>query len=99
MLERILTIATIVGLFLGGFAYINEHYASAADLKKLAQDFKLQSYDLRKRQLDDRIFELEFKRNATGRLSPLEQAQLDKFKREMSEIVGNEKATREAGER
>jgi hypothetical protein len=90
-IERITTLVTLVASLAGGFVYMNEHYASAADLNKLAKDFRLQTYDLRKRQLKDRIFELEFKQNSK-KLTDLEKAQLNGAKQELQEITTNEAA-------
>lgn len=91
MWERIGSIITVIAAFASMWIYVDSHYASAADVNKLAKEFRLQTYDLRKRQLKDRIFELEFKQNSR-KLNDLEKAQLSSAKQELHEIITNEVA-------
>lgn len=89
MWERIGSVLGVLGAFAAAWGYVDTHYASAADVERLSKEFRLQTYDLRKRQLNDKIFELEFKQNSK-KLSDLEQAQLNSAKRELAEIVTQE---------
>lgn len=91
MWERAISILTVLSAFAGAWIYIDSHYATAADVSQLAKEFRLQTYDLRKRQLKDKIFELEFKQNSR-KLSDLEKAQLNSAKQELQEIVTHEAA-------
>lgn len=86
MWDRLGSVLSVLAAFAGAWMYVDTHYASAADVERLSREFRLQTLDLRKRQLTDRIFELEFKQNSR-KLTDLEQAQLNAAKRELREIT------------
>lgn len=91
MWDKVISVIAVLSAFAGAWLYIDTHYASAADMQRASKEFRLQILDLRKRQLNDTIFALEFKQNS-ARLSPLEKAQLEAAKRELQEISRHEAA-------
>ena len=81
--------ATAIGgiaTILGALWAFDGHYASAADLQAVQQTFSKQLTQQRVDNLDDKIFELELKKNKqNGRLSPEDAAMLDRYHRRMDE--------------
>lgn len=86
-MERLIMILTIVGSVGGGFIYLDTNYASAADLKKLEQNLKRDRLFDRAQDLQNKIFELEFKQRQTPReFTALDAAILERSKQEIREI-------------
>jgi hypothetical protein len=86
-IERAITIITLIGTIGGGFVYLNENYASAADLKRLESNLKRDRIYDRVQELNTRIFELEFKQNSVPRdFKPLDAALLSRYKSELNEL-------------
>jgi len=86
-------IITLVGAL---FA-LDARYAHAADVEKdkqkIEQVIEQTTLKLRKQMIEDKLFELDFKREQAPerRLTPIEAAQAARYKRELDEIVQKEK--------
>ncbi len=84
----IISIASIVTFFWA----VDSHYVSAADFsqyQRSQEKFQHQQQqgfkDYQRRELDNKIFELQFKVNE-GSASNLEKAQLDRYKRQRRDL-------------
>lgn len=91
-LERTATILSIVATLAGGWYFMDGHYAKAGDLKDLKREFKQDSIDTRKKQVEDKIFELEFKRSQTpSQFKALDDALLNRYNRELRDLREKER--------
>lgn len=79
-IDRFKVLASAVGIVFAVFFFMENRYASARDISRLES----QILELRRKQIDDRIFDLEAKKSATAnnKLSPAEEAQLQRYQRE-----------------
>jgi len=86
----ITTAATVIGAIatiLGALWAFDGHYASAADLQIVQQTFAQQITQQRADDLDDKVFALQLKKNEQkGKLSPTDQAMLDRYTRKLNEV-------------
>jgi len=86
-IERVATIITIIGSTAGAIYYMNDHYASAADLNKLEKGIKRDRIDDRIRDLNNKIFELEFKQRSTPKdFKPLDAAILERYRNDLNDL-------------
>lgn len=86
-LERGVTIVTLVSTLVGGFLWMDDHYASAADLKRLEQNIKRDRIEDRIRDVSNKIFELEFKqRSSPQTFSPLDAALLERYRNDLQDL-------------
>ena len=86
-IERAVAILGLVGTLAGAWIWVDEHYASAADVRALRKELKIDSVEFRKKQIEDKIFELEFKRRQSpGQFKPLDGALLDRYNRELKDL-------------
>ena len=84
------TIITLVGALFS----IDARYAHAADVEKDKVQtqilIKQSSQTLRQQMLEDKLFELDAKQ-AEGKLTPVETAMRDRYKRQLQEITRDQK--------
>jgi len=87
---------TVISLVVALFA-IDSRYAHAYDVEKnyqqLQQSVQQTSTTLRKQMLEDKLFELDIKREQSPnqRLSPTDSALAARYKRQLEEIIEKEK--------
>lgn len=94
--SNLTTFITIASTVLGGWLYIESHFASAADVTRLEQqisaqkeDSREQVYLIRKQSVEDKIFELEFKRRSSPQqFTPYDGAMLDRLRNEQNNLNG-----------
>lgn len=85
------TISSIVGAIvaiLGSIWALDNHYASAADVEKMDRSFSTQINQLRQEKVEDELFALDVKKQSqNGRLSPVDQAMYERYKRRLQETM------------
>ncbi|HEY6436756.1 MAG TPA: hypothetical protein VIY47_09200 [Ignavibacteriaceae bacterium] len=86
---------TIITLVAALFT-LDSRYAHAAEVAKnyqqMQQAVQQTSITLRKQMLEDKIFELDIKKNQSdGKLSPVEAALLARYKRQLKDLENAEK--------
>jgi len=88
-------IGTFIGVFVAMWA-VEDRYVSAADFSQYQQRqeaFSIQQHtaqenryrDFRKQQIDDQLFELEFKVNQ-GTATPLDKAKIERLRRQLQDL-------------
>lgn len=94
----ITSVITTLGLILGAAVAVDNRYAHAETVKKSEADtaevikqqtleIRRQSLMLRRSMVEDRLFELDTKREVAGSVLPtLEEAQYKRYARQMQEI-------------
>lgn len=97
-LSSVVGIITLVGAILGSFIAIDSRYASAKDFEEYQENTsrQLEKYqresinntlELRKQSLEDKIFELEIRKNP----SQVDRALLNRYKEQLKETLENMK--------
>ncbi|HEY6434968.1 MAG TPA: hypothetical protein VIY47_00125 [Ignavibacteriaceae bacterium] len=86
---------TIITLVAALFT-VDSRYAHAADVERnyqqMQQAVQQTSNNLRKQMLEDKIFELDVKKGQQeGKLSPVESALLERYKRQLKDLENAEK--------
>lgn len=76
---------------------LDDRYAHAEDVARDKQEIRQviqnTTSNLRKQMIEDKLFELDFKKEQAPdqRLTPIEAAQASRYKRQLEEIISNEK--------
>lgn len=87
---------SIVGTILGAFLTVDSRYVLASEFEKYQRqsdatlarqirEVQVQGILLRKQLVDDRLFELDMKRDQ-GKLNPVEEAQYRRYQRQQEEL-------------
>lgn len=99
--KKLTVILTIVASIIGAALFTDDRYAKAADLKFSTEEGKqnvksmevriqnsLQSriVALRMSQINDSLFTLDFKRSSPPGLTPLEEAQYNRYVRQLQDL-------------
>lgn len=86
-MEKLIMILTIFGSVAGGMFYLDNKYATAADLRQLEVNLKRDRAIDRMKDINNKIFELEFKqRNVPQKFDALDAAVLDRYKNELADL-------------
>lgn len=76
----------IIPMLWAAWSYADGYFAHAADVKQIVQQLE----DYKKSDLDNKIFELQFKQESTPHgFTPLDKALLERYKRQLRDLKGN----------
>ena len=81
--KQFMLAATAVVALLG---YVEARYAKAGMVGEQLKYQQQTIYEFRAQQLDDEIFKLEFQKQEQGTLSPLEDAILKRYQRQLQDL-------------
>lgn len=78
------TVFGILSLVYAAWSYADGYFAHAADVKEVVKQIS----EMKKDDLDNKIFELQFKQESSPRtFSPLDKALLERYKRQLKDIT------------
>lgn len=80
-----------VAAILGAFWSIDNHYASAAEVEVLKRSIESQVRSLRQERAEDELFKLDMRKQATGKLSPEEEAMYQRYLRKINQTTQEQK--------
>ena len=81
--KQFILAATAVVALLG---YVEVRYAKAGMVGEQLKYQQQTIYEFRAQQIDDEIFKLEFQKQEQGNLSPLDDALLKRYQRQLNEL-------------
>lgn len=82
LISVIFALPTVIGAFLA----VDARYAKAEDMKSVEQKIDSKWSEYRRGQLEDQIFILQMKKGQDGKLSPLDDALLDRYRNQLDTI-------------
>jgi hypothetical protein len=89
-LKTVASIITTCGVIIGGVLTVDERYAHAVDVEKVQQQtartIETQIGGIRRQMLEDKLFELDTKREVNKGLSPVDEAQYKRYNRQLMEL-------------
>jgi hypothetical protein len=87
------SLVTGVVAILGALWALDNHYASAADLRGLEQSIEKQVRILQQERVEDEMFKLDMKKQSQkGKLSPEDAALYERYSRKITIITNEQKA-------
>ena len=78
------TIIALISVLYGAWSYADSYFARASDITVITKQIS----DMKKSALDDKVFELQLKKETMPKaFSPLDNALLDRYKQKLKEII------------